>query len=492
MIQTIDNFYQNKVERFTRQNDKKSFLDNNHYYAISFKKDKNDKEKVIELNIKLNDFCDEKHPNNTFFSFFKDKEKRDAKKNEDDLIISIKKSKNDKYEDIYLAQTGNYVGKFVWDGLEIDIKSRFSNIFLERMLNFANDIFLDDVSITGDKLQEDFDISKFIIYYMFVQNLEKAFLLGLPKAYKSIDNHEMKLKGKIDINRFIKHDIPFQGKVSSVSREQKEIPEIIDTLYKAVKVIEKNNFPTRNISHIKTHLKQHRSNKFVSNETINKALKSKALQNPIFAPYKKVLEYARFIINGNNIEEKSEAKNETYGFIINVAELFEIYITKLLQKEFPSWSISSPSLWLAKEFNDSSYMYQRRIIPDITMVENGTNNVMVFDTKYKRMRFSTNQYGSGSDVDRNDFFQINTYMNFYNNQEQYNLIAGGLLYPIEENKEKSTHGHSQSWFGKADTKFIVDGIDLSGKLEAKKDENKFDSISKREEEFITRLKKFVE
>ncbi len=71
-----------------------------------------------------------------------------------------------------------------------------------------------------------------------------------------------------------------------------------------------------------------------NNETINKALKSKALQNPIFAPYKKVLEYARFIINGNNIEEKNDGKQETFGFIINVAELFEIYITKLLQKEF--------------------------------------------------------------------------------------------------------------------------------------------------------------
>jgi hypothetical protein len=84
---------------------------------------------------------------------------------------------------------------------------------------------------------------------MFVQNLEKAFLLGLPKAYRSIDHHEMKLKGKIDINQFIKYDIPFQGKVSSVSREQKGIQEIIDVLYKAVKVIDKSKkFSMKNIS----------------------------------------------------------------------------------------------------------------------------------------------------------------------------------------------------------------------------------------------------
>ena len=311
MIQTVDNYQ--KIER-----------DTNRYYFRFDKPKKYEKDVIGEkLEINLNDY-QIKSLNNTFFSFFKDEEKTTSK-NEDDLIISIKKDIDVDKKESYLTQTGNYVGKFVWQGLEIDIKSRFSNTFLERMLNFANDIFLDDVSITGNKVDKDFDISKYIIYYMFIQNLEKAFLLGLPKAYKSIEHHEMKLKGKIDINKFIKYDIPFQGKISSVSREQKEIQEIIDVLYKAVKIIDKNNKAfLKNISHIKTHLKQYKSNNYVSNETINRALKSKALQNPIFAPYKKVLEYARFIINGNNIE-KNDGKQETFGFIINVAELFEIW-----------------------------------------------------------------------------------------------------------------------------------------------------------------------
>ncbi|AZL53746.1 hypothetical protein EI285_03830 [Aliarcobacter skirrowii] len=435
--------------------------------------------KVIgeKLEINLNDY-QTKSLNNTFFSFFKDEEKIKSK-NEDDLIISIKKDGEN-----YLAQTGNYVGKFVWKGLEIDIKSRFSNTFLERMLNFANDIFLDDVSITGNQVKEDFDISKYIIYYMFVQNLEKAFLLGLPKAYKSISHHEMKLKGKIDINKFIKYDIPFAGKISSVSREQKEIQEIIDVLYKAVKIIDKNNKAfLKNIPHIKTHLKQYKSNNYVSNETINKALKSKALQNPIFAPYKKVLEYARFIINGNNIEEKNDGKQETYGFIINVAELFEIYITKLLQKEFSDWYVESPKIEL---YSTPQMFYQRKIIPDIVMKKD--NDVIVFDTKYKKM-LMRDRYQNGGDVDRNDFFQINTYMSYYQNQN-YNVKIGGLLYPIEKSfKENKDICHSQTWFGNLNSKFIVDGIDLSDLKED--NENKFAPILKREQKFIEGIKKLL-
>jgi 5-methylcytosine-specific restriction endonuclease McrBC regulatory subunit McrC len=463
MIQTVDNY--------------QSFGNDTEKYYFKFEKPKKYETSTIgeKLEITLKDYQD-KSPNNTFFSFFKDEEKRDSK-NEDDLIISIKKDS----EGNYLAQTGNYVGKFVWDGLEIDIKSRFSNTFLERMLNFANDIFLDDVSITGHEGKNDLDISKYIIYYMFVQNLEKAFLLGLPKAYRSISHHEMKLKGKIDINRFIKYDIPFQGKISSVSREQKEIQEIIDVLYKAVKIIDKKNKAfTKNISHVKTHLKQHRSNKYVSNETINKALKSKALQNPIFAPYKKVIEYARFIINGNNIEEKHDGTNETYGFIINVAELFEIYINKLLQKDFSEWSVSSPKLPL---YFDNKMFYARNIIPDIVMIKD--NDVMVFDTKYKRMNMRGRDKNGAGDLDRNDFFQINTYMSYYQNQG-FNVKVGGLLYPMDSFKKE--HCHSETWFRNTQTKFIVDGIDLSNLEEPKENENKFSQIAKSEQTFIKRIK----
>ena len=473
MIQTVDNFNSLNIN-FNEQKSGFSFGKENYYFSSSTQLNK-------DIFITIKDYKDKKYPNNTFFSFFKDEEKK-AIKNEDDLIISIKKDGEN-----YLAQTGNYVGKFVWQGLEIDIKSRFSNTFLERMLNFANDIFLDDVSITGNQVKEDFDISKYIIYYMFIQNLEKAFLLGLPKAYKSIEHHDMKLKGKIDINKFIKYDIPFQGKISSVSREQKEIQEIIDVLYKAVKIIDKNNKAfLKNISHIKTHLKQYKSNNYVSNETINKALKSKALQNPIFAPYKKVLEYARFIINGNNIEEKNDGKQETFGFIINVAELFEIYITKLLQKEFSDWYVESPKIEL---YSTPQMFYQRKIIPDIVMKK--ASDVLVFDTKYKKMTMQGKNKNGAGDVDRNDFFQINTYMSYYQNHpDKYNVKIGGLLYPIEKSfKENKDICHSQTWFGNLNSKFIVDGIDLSDLKED--NENKFASIVKREQKFIEGIKKLL-
>ena len=175
MIQTVDNFYLSNLEKKT----KKEIENASGYYAYY----DNLKKSEELLYITLNDYKDEKFPNNIFFSFFKDEEKIKSK-NEDDLIISIKKDIAKDGKDNYLAQTGNYVGKFKWQGLEIDIKSRFSNTFLERMLNFANDIFLDDVSITGNKIDKDFDISKYIFIICLFKTLKRLFYLDFQKLIK--------------------------------------------------------------------------------------------------------------------------------------------------------------------------------------------------------------------------------------------------------------------------------------------------------------------
>ena len=457
MIKTVDNF-----DSYHSKDIKYIDLDNRVSYA-------NKEKKIIgeKFDITLSDF---KSKNIQILNFF---DSKDDKRDDEELIISIKKEENG-----YTAKTGNFIGKFTLDGLDIEIGSRFSELFLKRMLNFANDVYLDDVDVAGSKAKE-LDYSRFIIFYMFVQRLEKAFLLGLPKSYTSIKHHDMKLKGKIDINRFIKHDIPFKGKVSSMSREQIEIQEIIDILYKAVSILEKAKFSTKNISHIKTHLKQHKSNRFVSNETFTEALNSKALQNPIFAPYKSVLKYAKMIINLDSLENNAKGKEQTFGFVIDVSKLFELYLVKLLKLHFgDEWEVIHEDPLPVYDH----LFYSRNMFPDIVMKKD--NKVMVFDAKYKRMKFYKGLGdGARGDLDRSDFFQIHTYISYYKN-DGFDVIAGGLLYPMEAeyNQENCL---SESLFGKdGKTKFIVDGLDLSNITDMV-------SIKKSETNFIDRIEKWI-
>jgi 5-methylcytosine-specific restriction endonuclease McrBC regulatory subunit McrC len=124
------------------------------------------------------------------------------------------------------------------------------------------------------------------------------------------------------------------------------------------------------------------------------------------------------------------------------------------------------------------------MFPDIVMKKKKDGKVMVFDAKYKRMKFEKGMGdGKRGDLDRSDFFQVNTYMSYYHNQKDKHLISGGLLYPFEKEFDIN-EAHSDNWFGNDSVQFIVDGIDLS----------KIDDIKEMrtiEKEFINRIKELT-
>ena len=291
---------------------------------------------------------------------------------------------------------------------------------------------------------------------------------------------QFSLAFKVDIQRFIKHDIPFRGKLSYITREQREIQEIIDVLWHAVSIVN-TSMPEYvvNIRQIRNHLKQHKTTNFVTRSQLNRAKKTSVLSNPLYKTFKSVLNLAEIIISSDNLEYSSlNANQQTKGYLVNVAELFEVYIRKLLAIHFPDWQVSSP---IIEVYPDQ--FFKRKIIPDIVMEKEG--KVAVFDTKYKRMRMrGRSKYGMG-DVDRNDFFQINTYMSYYDRRGK-EVIAGGLLYPLEVevalNDSKMLAGN---WFSNPNTIFLVDGIELDSDQVLGND---WDRIIKAEGKFINRMK----
>jgi len=434
------------------------------------------------ITVSLKDFIEK--PQFQFLSFINNEEKRALKSSAEDLVFNCYGENAD-----YFVDTGNYIGKILWKvgkkHFDVEIGSRFSSIFLQRMMNSANDIYWDDFDDTKSEESKD-NTAQFILHYLFVQALEKAYLLGLPRTYQSVEHHESSVKGRIDINKFIRQDIPFKGKVSSISREQLEIPEIVDVLYKAVSIATKseNNTLKSRVNHIVPHLKQARTTHYVSSQTIYKAKTSKALDNPMFSSYKIVLNLAEMVINQQGLREREDANEQGFGFLINVAELFEIYITKLLQKEFPDWDVSSPKLTVYEKT-----FFKRKIIPDIVMEKKNSNDIMVFDTKYKRMNFTGRRASSMGDVDRNDFFQIHTYMSYY--LPTHNVLAVGLLYPLsgEYKKEECV---SEEALGDQKTLFVIDGIELKDLETGFKDYNVLMSdLILKEQRFIRRVKDMI-
>ena len=158
------------------------------------------------------------------------------KQKQDNFVFGVVND-NDNHKTVV---TGNYIGNFKLKNEEgkeysnINIESRFSEILLNRMLNVTNNVFLQDVNITSNTNENKSNIIKYIIGYLFIQQLNKAYLLGFPKVYKTVKYHKNKVYGNIDINNYIKRDIPFIGKISSKKNERLDVQEIIDVLNSAL------------------------------------------------------------------------------------------------------------------------------------------------------------------------------------------------------------------------------------------------------------------
>ena len=384
------------------------------------------------------------------------------KNDKEQIVLEITKD-----NDTYKAKTGNFIGTIYHNGHIIDITCRFGDYFLQHMLNYANDIYVLDQSFNAEKNDKDKSQFQYILAHLFVQKLEKAAsVLGFPKSYREQIHRGYDIKGQIDVQHLITHNIPIRTPLQSKYRDQVAVQEIIDVLYKATKIISKKFNPllVSRISQSVQFMKENRSSAMVTTSYIQKAQKHKSLQNPLYSDFKDIINIAEIIINNFSLMEKPKGKSETKAFLIDASELFELYIAKVLRKNLSNsgWQVEAPKELTVYE----GAFFGRKLKPDIVLVKG--NDVAVFDVKYKRMLYSGKTQNSAGDVDRSDFFQIHTYMAYYHGVKEHNLKLGGLLYPIEaeykENKAESMiHDKNQ---------FIIDGIGLKELKQKLDDENK--------------------
>jgi len=405
---------------------------------------------------------------------FKFKRRRFFEPDEERLILKLYSKEKLEQEKEYIVQTGLYAGVLFYKGCKINITTKYGDAFLMRMLNFVNDVYVDyeQVKAKKDETENQF---LFIIAYLFIQSLEKAAVLGLPQNYQKHQERSHKVRGSIDFNDFIKRDIPFQGKLTSTFRERMYVQEIMDVLYLALRKLEKvfgKEIHSRLLG-LSQLLKQQYSGRFASYETIQKAKAHQTINNPMYSGFKKVLEYAEIILLDKDLmPDNDKQQMATTGFLFDIAELYELYLEKLLSRNFPDWAVSGQEELPIYQ----QQFYIRSMFPDIVMKHRLSGKVVVFDAKFKKMEMRN------EDVDRADLHQIHSYSGYY----KKDLIASGLIYPLskEINTDKA---YSKSIYGnnENETQFIIDGIYVS-------ENHTMQDLIKNEEAFVRRLSSIID
>ena len=318
--------------------------------------------------------------------------------------------------------TNNIMGFISYNNTQIKISSRFAvndneDYFLHYMLMKV--LSLNIVNLEHSK---DYDDSFDFLIYMFISFFKRALRQGLFKQYKLIKHNDSNVKGTIDINRYIKNNIPFNGKISYNTREYSYDNNIMQLIRHTIEYINtKNRYILSYDSEIKNYVQQifYSTSSYDRNKResiINKNLKK--LSHPYYYEYEPLRKICIQILRHEKLKYGSN-DNTVYGLLFDGAWLFEEYLNTFLSKEN---FIHAENKTAKNGINLLNNAW--RVYPDFYKLSDENKNNIVLDAKYKRLDNYSNE-----NIDRNDKHQIVSYA--------YTLNAkkAGFIYPAEENNK---------------------------------------------------------
>lgn len=328
--------------------------------------------------------------------------------------------------------THNLVGFISVNNLSIRIGSRFSDendkqFFLQHMLQKINKINLLDLKsgASNESIWEQ------ILYMFFPVLLSKAYHQGIFKAYQHKQYNDANIKGRIDIDRHIKYNLPFQGKIAYSNRELSSNNPVIQLIRHTIdhillkgyqKLLYTDNTIVTAIQTIEALTPD-----FSRANRIQVIAASKRIVHPFYTEYEPLRKLCLQILRNESLSFSSSNKM-VYGILVDIAWVWEEYLYELLKDK----SFVHPENKTGKH---KQYLFQNNqsIYPDLYSNE----RKIVIDAKYKHL---------GTD-NRNDTFQCVSYM--YRMKSKYGL----LVYPGHCKENISLRTHSES-YGESISLFI--------------------------------------
>lgn len=316
--------------------------------------------------------------------------------------------------------TNNIMGFVGYKDTSVAIRSRFANddgkdYFLHYMLQKVFAINLFDLDFTSDERERVFDF----LIFTFPHFLNKAMRQGMYKEYKTIRHNDSNLRGRIDIDRHIRYNVPFQGSVAYSTREFTFDNPVTELIRHTIEYIAKKDYGnnilsanTETADNVRlmrqaTPLYARRHRQRVMSENIRPVV------HPYFYEYRDLQRICMMILRHDELKYGND-DDKIHGILFDGAWLWEEYLNTILKEahfihprnkthENPLHVFQHPKA--ASRYPD---FYHR-------------NKNFVLDAKYK-------SYGNTdvSAVDRDDLHQVIAYM--------WMLRAhhGGFVFPLKE------------------------------------------------------------
>lgn len=280
-------------------------------------------------------------------------------------------------KELYTNSIVGFVGR---NKTHLSIHSRFScgreDYFLHYMLQKVAKINLFNLQHSID---ED-GVFDFLIY-LFPLYLKRAINQGVYKKYRVNRCNDANVKGVIDVNRHIRSNEPFNGKVAYTNREYSYDNELTQLIRHTIEFIGhyKDGGDVLSIdsdTHQAVAQIISATPSFISSERqyiINKNLKP--IIHPYYSEYAPLQKLCLQILRHEELQYGQE-ENEIYGVLIDAAWLWEEYLAQLLEGKFIHYLKDiEPKFYL---FENSQHKSFQQIIPDYLSIDRRT----IADAKY--------------------------------------------------------------------------------------------------------------
>lgn len=329
--------------------------------------------------------------------------------------------------------TGNIMGFIGVGNLQVKIQSRFDegrdDYFLHYMLQRVLSFNLFDLNHNNEK-EDVFDF----IMFMFPYFLKSALRQGVYREYRHFEHDDSRVKGPIDVSRFIRRDIPFAGNVAYSTREYTHDNDMTELIRHTIEfmggkkygqaVLNLDQETKENVKLIVSHTPSYNKNE--RNTIVQKNLRPKV--HPYYTEYKPLQSLCIQILRMEEVKY-GENEDEICGILFDGAWLWEEYVNTILRDlEFkhPENRVGKGGIYLFEDVDESGKKHRSGIrYPDFYKKD------FVLDAKYKRL----GSYEKVSKVEREDIHQLITYM------DNLKASRGGFVVPLDKQQKTIPTSH---------------------------------------------------
>lgn len=317
--------------------------------------------------------------------------------------------------------THNIMGFVGCNDSELTIFSRFysgeNDYFLHYMLQKVFSINMFDLKHSAAK-ESLWDF----LLYLFPSLLKKALSQGLFKEYQRRQHNNANVRGAIDMNRHIRTNIPFAGKIAYCTREHSYDNGMTHLIRHTIEHIRKHKFGANILNNDSDTQKAvlqiiHATPSYDRNQRVKIIHKNVNPSNhPYFTEYRVLQKICLQILRYEGLTFGKE-KNKVYGLLFDGAWLWEEYLNTILKVQNfihprnKGKAGEKKPIYLFKD-----HLYKR--FPDFYC----RNKEIVLDAKYKHLEYT-------GEISREDIHQIISYMYVLKSK------SGGFIFPVQKTND---------------------------------------------------------